>query len=389
MKAVDSCALFEGIGYIDGRFIEEAAKPLGKSPAQPVWLKRARAVAASFAAIVMALFSVNMAFPAFAEGLPLIGEAFRHWNALGANAPTYEGMIQPMGVSAENNQYKLTAAEAYCDGEYVFLAFRLDAKETKLLKMESLETVERAEHPGWDIAINGQRGGLNYSLPVFTRQGYYFESQPVQIKLPEPVADGGRVQVDIGVGALSGRTQEAIERGEPGQTVSTEPVALGVELTADTSRNQQHAGERVSIQGLALTGWSSSPSKLSVTFSYPYFGPEGLYAAARTDDGTRLGEDLRENGDLGGEGYQPRDTAVQTCSFTGPPEGTRSVTVTVYVGEPGEERRPAGEFTIDLETGEATAAADFGEEFLSIEEYAAGRNSALAPGAYPSPSPQN
>lgn len=389
MKAVDSCALFEGIGYIDGRFIEEAAKPLGKSPARPAWLKGACAVAASFAAIVMALFSVNMAFPAFAESLPLIGEAFRYWNALGAHAPTYEGMVQPVGVSAENNQYKLTAQEAYCDGEYVFLTFRLDAKEAKLLRMESLETVERAEHPGWDVAINGLGSGLNYSLPVFTRRGYYFESQPVQIRLPEPVADGGRVQVDIGVGALSGRTQEEVERGEPGQTVSTEPVALGVELTADTSRNRQHAGESVSIHGLALTGWSSSPSKLSVTFSYPYFGAEGLYAAARTEDGTQLGEDLRENGDLGGEGYRPGDTAVQTCSFTGPPEDARSVTVTVYVGKPGEERRTVGAFTIDLETGEITAPGEGAREFLSIEEYAAGKNSGPAPAAQPSPSPQN
>lgn len=388
MKTVNSCALFEGIGYIDGSFVEEAAKPLGKRPVQSVWLKRAWGLAASFAVIVTALFSVNMAFPAFAEDLPLIGEAFRYWNALGANAHTYGGIIQPVGVSAENNQYKLTAQEAYCDGEYVFLTFRLDAKETKLLKMESLETVERAEHPGWDIAVNGQRDGLACSLPVFSRRGCYFESQPVQIKLPEPIADGGRVRVDIGLGALSGRTQEAVERGEPGQIVSTEPVALEVDLAAGTSWNQEHAGESASANGLALTGWSSSPSKLSVTFSYPYFGSEGLYAAARTEDGTHLGEDLRENGDLAGEGYRPGDTVVQTCSFTGPPEDARSVTVTVYMGKPGGERKTIGEFTIDLVTGEITAPANGGAEFLPIEAYAARNHSALD-SVQPSPSPQN
>ena len=49
------------------------------------------------------------------------------------NASTYEGLIQPVGVSGENNQYKLTVPEAYCDGAYIFLTFRLDAKDTKRL----------------------------------------------------------------------------------------------------------------------------------------------------------------------------------------------------------------------------------------------------------------
>lgn len=354
MKTVDSCALFEGIGYIDSGFIEEAAQPLGSSPARPVWIKGLGGLAASFAAILMVLFGVNMAFPAFAESLPLIGEAFRYWNALGANASTYEGLIQPVGVSGENNQYKLTVPEAYCDGAYIFLTFRLDAKDTKLLGMQSLETVERPEHPGWDITVNGQREGLVCRPPTFTRRGYYFESQPVQIRLPEPIANGGKVQVGIGMGALSGRTQEAEAQGEAGQVVSTEALTLQADLTADTSRSQEHFGASASIGGLALTGWSSSPSKFTVSLSYPYFGPEGYTAAARTDDGTELGEDLRENGDLEEKGYEPGDKAEQVCSFAGPPEGARRVTVTVFEGTYGQERRAVGRFTIDLETGEVT-----------------------------------
>jgi len=156
------------------------------------------------------------------------------------------------------------------------------------------------------------------------------------------------------MGALSGRTQEAEAQGEAGQVVSTEALTLQVDLTADTSRSQEHFGESASIGGLGLTGWSSSPSKFTVSLSYPYFGPEGYTAAARTDDGTELGEDLRENGDLEEKGYEPGDKAEQVCSFAGPPEGARRVTVTVFEGTYGQERRAVGRFTIDLETGEVT-----------------------------------
>ena len=52
MKAVESWALFEGIGYIDPKFVEEAKSPLKKEPAHPLWLRKAGALAAAFAAVL-------------------------------------------------------------------------------------------------------------------------------------------------------------------------------------------------------------------------------------------------------------------------------------------------------------------------------------------------
>ena len=353
MKTMDSCALFEGIGQIDPVFIEEAGHPLGRSSVPPVRMTKAGALAASFVMVAMLLFGVNTAFPAFAESLPLVGEAFRRLNSLGANASTYDGVVQPVGVTAGNDEYSLTVTEAYCDGEYIFFALQLDPRDPRLLKMQTLETAEGEDGvPGCSITVDGKADGLNYELPRWLRQGCCFESAPVKLRLPRPVNAGAQLAVAVDIGSL--RTQEA-PGGEEGQIVSIKPVSLRFTLTADARHNQQQAAENAHVGSLRLTGWSSLPSKFSVTLAYPYFGPEGVGAAARTEDGTELGEDIRENGDLDGRGYRQGEEAVQTCTFIGVPEGARRVTVVVYQGRPEEERRVWGEFTIDLETGQVAA----------------------------------
>ena len=82
MKTVDSCALFEGIGYIDPEFIQEAFEPLGAKPAPMVHISKLGALAASLAVAAALLFGANALFPAFAESLPIVGEAFRQLNSL-------------------------------------------------------------------------------------------------------------------------------------------------------------------------------------------------------------------------------------------------------------------------------------------------------------------
>ena len=80
MKTVDSCALFEGIGYIDPEFIQEAYEPLGAKPTPMVHISKLGALAASLAVATALLFGANALFPAFAESLPIVGEAFRQLN---------------------------------------------------------------------------------------------------------------------------------------------------------------------------------------------------------------------------------------------------------------------------------------------------------------------
>lgn len=394
MKAMDSGKLFEGIGYIRPELIEEAETPLAPKAAPILWLKKAGAAAASFLVIAAALFSFNAVFPAFAEELPLVGSLFRHLNSLGANAPTYDGLVRAVEGSGENSQYTVSAAEGYCDGEYAFFTLRLEAKDSKLLKMETLYTTESAEGsqaPGWDLKLDG-RWPPYYDLPVFTRKGFYFESNRIKVRLPEKVDDGSIIRLEAFLGNLSGRTQESLEQNGEGQLLSIEPVRIRFQLTANTGYNQESGSCDVSVDELCLTGWSSSPSKFTVTLSYPYLGTAGVYAAARTQDGTSLGGDIRESGDLGDSSYEFGGMAIQTCSFAGPPEGSRSVIVTVAGEHPGQG--VFGEFTIDLETGEASATANYREEglpSLSIREYAekAERdwNQASAiPGGSPSPS---
>ncbi len=371
MKAIDNVALFEGITYIDPAFVEEAAMPLQRKPAHVIWLKRAGGLAAAFLFAATVLFTVNAAFPAFAESLPLLGEVFRHLNSLGSHAPSFEGMVQGIGESAGNGQFEVTATEAYCDGEYLFFALRLLAKDTKLLKMETLHTEEAVEGhdaPGWRICLNGEDGG-SYSLPVFTRKGSYFESGPIRVDLPEGTGPHDTLQVEAFIGNLCG------EEG----VLSVEPVTLRFAVETNTRYNQQEQVQNAEIDGLELQSWGCSPSKLTVTLCYPYFGMTGVYASARTEDGLDLGEDTRESGDFGDGRYSPGDTAVQECTFVGPPEGTKKVIVTVYKEAPAVREAGSdvfGEFTIDLETGEVRVTDGYlGEGFThqSITEYASAR----------------
>lgn len=379
MQKIDKVRLFEGITYIDPAFVEEASAPLKKTPANIIWLKKLGSMAAALVFAAALLFSVNAAFPAFAESLPLIGEVFRHLNSLGSNASSYDGMIQSIEESGENDQYKVIVTEAYCDGEYLFFALRLQAKDTKLLKMETLyteESIDDHDAPGWSIALNGESGGLVYDLPVFTRKGSYFESSPIKTKLPDDIDQSIPIHVEAAIGNLSGRTQEAIDAGNAGQILSIEPVYLSFDVTANISYNQQKATQGVVIDSLELQSWSCSPSKLSVTLAYPYFDMTGVSVSARTEDGLDLGEDLRESGDFGDGRYAFGDTAVQECTFVGPPDGTKKVIVTVYEKYPWERTTGSsvfGEFTIDLETGEAavtTAYLDEGFEHSPIDKYA-------------------
>ncbi len=370
MKAVESWALFEGIGYIDPKFVEEAKSPLKKEPAHPLWLRKAGALVAAFAAVLAMLFGINGISPAFAEGLPLVGEVFRHLNSLGANAPTYGGLVQAVGASGENGQYKVTVDQAYCDGEYIFFTLILSAKDAELLKMTQLNTLESSEGgaPGWDIQINGVSPGYT-GLPVFQRKGRCFESSLLQVTLPKPVGNGAQLQVDITLGNLLGVPEEAGDKGS--QLLSSQPVSLSFGLIANTAYTQKGLAQ-AAVDGLALHGWNSSPSKFSVTLAFPYFGPAGVAAKARAEDGTDLGEDLRESGDLEGNGYQLGDNAVQTCSFIGPPDNAEKVIVTVYAHQSSEQ--VFGEFTIDLKGNQASITNDYqkqGLQHMSIAAYAA------------------
>ena len=375
MQKIDNIRLFEGISHIDPAYIEEANAPLERREANIIWLKKIGALAASFLFAAAILLSINAAFPAFAERLPLIGEVFRQLNSLGSNASSYEGMVQNVGVSAENGQYSVTVTEAYCDGEYVFFALRLRAKDAGLLEMETLQTEEAADGaPGWSVALNGESGGLVYTLPVFTRKGESFDSDPIKAALPEGIDMDSPVHVEVTIGSLSGRTEG--NGGGGGQIVSDEPVCLSFDLEMNTGHNRHEAGLNAGTDGLELRGWSCSPSKLSVTLAYPYFDAAGVRASARTGDGLELGEDLREWGDFGDGRYGFGDTAVQECSFVGPPDGTGTVVVTVYRDGPGERTDGAavfGEFTIDLESGDVSVTENYlddGVEHLSVDEYA-------------------
>ena len=98
---------------------------------RPVW----KGVAVSFSTVAAAfvlLCGVNAVNPAFAESLPLVGEAFRLYNGerklgVGSYVGTYDE-IELVNAPAEEENAQgmgLTLNEAYSDGEFIHLSFTM------------------------------------------------------------------------------------------------------------------------------------------------------------------------------------------------------------------------------------------------------------------------
>ena len=109
------------------RLLEE--RPVKKR--RPVW----KGVAVSFSTVAAAfvlLCGVNAVNPAFAESLPLVGEAFRLYNGerklgVGSYVGTYDE-IELVNAPAEEENAQgmgLTLNEAYSDGEFIHLSFTM------------------------------------------------------------------------------------------------------------------------------------------------------------------------------------------------------------------------------------------------------------------------
>lgn len=361
------------------------------------------------AAVFVFLVVLNMAFPAIAESIPGIGEIFKSLNykyGLGANAPSYDGLIQPVGAKGENSRCEVVVREAYSEGRFVFLSLSLTSQDSEVNSAEFLSPQYLFDEalPGYrqeyTVSVNGKAAQLSKEI-LFSRGGdenAMLECAAV-IKLPFEAKDGEKLSVDLEINALRGLKFGTVRRTDtPPEVEIEETIPLRFEVTADLSRNT--AGSVTAEDGdVVFEGYESTPSYFTVTLTAPCIGAgTGLYrqgwfgqVEALLEDGTRLDQG-QENTEAGipeqenrsEEEWEIGEVVTRRVSFSGVPSGTQKVVVRLYnhdmegmdnyVDNGALGSCVFAEFTVDLTAGNAVPSETYRElglEKESIKDYAA------------------
>lgn len=366
------------------RLLEE--RPVKKR--RPVW----KGVAVSFSTVAAAfvlLCGVNAVNPAFAESLPLVGEAFRLYNGerklgVGSYVGTYDE-IELVNAPAEEENAQgmgLTLNEAYSDGEFIHLSFTMgDVPE---------QVMDDLYYLYGDVTSQANGQTLADTALVLYPQGEVL-SGTVAIPVEGEPADGTVLEVTYQVTGLGrtfagGGSQEELEGSFSGEAA----------VTVDTSHNQRY--DAFASDSEVQINWvESTPSYTKINYTIPYWGtthytllgiPE-LYL----EDGTPLRRSWEEGGESGfGEPDGPAqeaETVTHTAFFDGLPQGTEKVILrfyedqipdwdpatgtapeVYYVADDTMEITPytvgvLAEVTIDLATGEAVPSETYLEYGVS------------------------
>lgn len=365
------------------RLLEE--RPVKKR--RPVW----KGVAVSFSTVAAAfvlLCGVNAVNPAFAESLPLVGEAFRLYNGerklgVGSYVGTYDE-IELVNAPAEEENAQgmgLTLNEAYSDGEFIHLSFTMgNVPEQVMDDLFCLSGLVTSQANGTD---------LKEDMLTLHPQGEVL-SGTVAIPVEGEPADGTVLEVTYQVTDLirtfaDGGSREELEGSFSGEAA----------VTVDTSHNQRY--DAFTSDNVVQINWvESTPSYTRINYTIPYWGtthytllgiPE-LYL----EDGTPLRRSWEEGGDSGfGQPDGPAqeaETVTHTAFFDGLPQGTEKVILrffedqidwdpatgtapeVYYVADDTMEITPytvgvLAEVTIDLTTGEAVPSETYLEYGVS------------------------
>lgn len=352
------------------------------------WAVSLSAVTAAF----VLLFGVNAVFPAFAEELPVVGTLFHQLNSsLGRYAPTYDDLIQPISKSTSSEKYGLTVTSSYSDGKYLVFDLKLNTEDKELLAMPHLRSgthlSEGEPIPGYTLTINGEAVESEPAGLTFNSAEDY--ETALSVLLPEKLRNSETLHAELTIHQLAGDNEAEMRQivfVPSDELLTEENVSISFDVAVKTEYNKEGKDSPFTARSVTLESWESSPSRFSVRLSYPWDGVIGVYPVATTDSGVDLsvygctdpdeldGLYAKDAGEIISAGY----------FFSGPPEGTKTVTVTVYNHWTDSYMEyvnggligPAvfAEFTIDLETGAVTSTETFrekGYEYMDVNEYAA------------------
>lgn len=365
------------------RLLEE--RPVKKR--RPVW----KGVAVSFSTVAAAfvlLCGVNAVNPAFAESLPLVGEAFRLYNGerklgVGSYVGTYDE-IELVNAPAEEENAQgmgLTLNEAYSDGEFIHLSFTMgNVPEQVMDDLFCLSGLVTSQANGTDL----EEEMLNLYPQGDTLGG------TLALALENPPENGTTLELNYQVTDLvrfyaGGGSREDLEGSFSGEAA----------VTVDTSHNQ-HYDAFASDSEVQINWVESTPSYTKINYTIPYWGsthsmPLGI-AMLYLEDGTPLQRSIGEEENVGfvkTDGpEQEAETITHTAFFDGLPQGTEKVILrffedqidwdpstrtapeVYYVSDDTMEITPytvgvLAEVTIDLATGEAVPSETYLEYGVS------------------------
>ena len=365
--------------------------PREESPAPAAgkaWRRLGGALSTAAAAFVL-LCCLNAVNPAFAESVPLLGEAFRLYNsqnkvAVGSYVGTYPQMEQPdaAAAAADAQGMELTLHESYSDGVYIHLSFALENVPESL--WEDLYFLSGKV----EAQVDGQKLEPTY-VALYPQGGYLTGS--LALALPQAAADGAELELSYQVTELEryfamGGSSEAVEGAFSGRAA----------ITVDTSHNR--TVEDFESNGTVEINWvEATPSYTKINYTIPYWGKEDClvvnYPRLYLLDGTPVQYSL-EGSDF------PREatggTLTATAFFDGLPNGTEQVVLRFYTEqvtnwEPSTKAAPLwypvsgeareilvlAEATVDLATGTASPsqtyldyglsyAADYGTRYSTL-----------------------
>ncbi len=365
------------------RLLEE--RPVKKR--RPVW----KGVAVSFSTVAAAfvlLCGVNAVNPAFAESLPLVGEAFRLYNGerklgVGSYVGTYDE-IELVNAPAEEENAQgmgLTLNEAYSDGEFIHLSFTMGNVPKQVMDdLFCLSGLVTSQANGTDL----EEEMLNLYPQGDTLGG------TLALALENPPENGTTLELNYQVTDLvrfyaGGGSREELEGSFSGEAA----------VTVDTSHNQRY--DAFASDSEVQINWvESTPSYTKINYTIPYWGsshsmPLGI-AMLYLEDGTPLQRSIGEEENVGfvkTDGpAQEAETVTHTAFFDGLPQGTEKVILrffeeqtdwdpatrtapeVYYVADDTMEITPytvgvLAEVTIDLATGEAVPSETYLEYGVS------------------------
>ncbi len=334
----------------------------------------------AMAAFAVMMFSVNAAFPAFAESLPVIGGMFRSINGnshatslnmgksvLGVNVA--DSLTTPIGVSQTGGEYTMTVENAFCDGETMTIAFDLAGPA------EVVEQIEYTVVDSISLLINGEEADFisgsserGYNNIFFVPSGEGKLTGALVCRLPAPAKNRETLSVDISMKGFSGKDRKAKDYADNPIPLDGADFDIPFTVAADTGYNLDFDCP-AEDNGVKLLSVHATPVLTQLKMILP------AELANRVDTPITLwepalylpeGMKVIHNRKLTfPEGYDCGTKEEQTIdmSFDGLPEGTEKVVFRIYDGEsPNIQGHVACEFTVDLKDGSAAVTQAYLED---------------------------
>lgn len=314
-------------------------------------LRTVRSVAVAAAACVVLLGSVNLANPAFAESLPLVGTLFSRINR---DADTrlrseqlneYAETVEKTAESA-HSPYTVTLGQIYRDEDWMRLSLVLTAADDSLAGFDTIRAdaggsmpLDTAEASGALLLENGgailEEGtgwftrqddhtfvmGLNYPLFLYETDGS-LSGQPVTLQLHDLVA--------CNVELLEERTKEWGSEYRHWEYHDETPLegdyTLSFTIPEPGTEGIRTFTGPLTQNGVTLHSLTATPAAAKLDLQVPAEG--SIQPRLTTEDGTLLklerGEGVHVDENDSNSDYR------WTYYFDTVPEDSRNVTVTVY-----------------------------------------------------------